>query len=211
MHDRALVSAATWLLLAACTPVQRDEPPAPAPPRPPTQSDADAIAKPADLEPPLRAIGIQPCDEYVRRHTRCIEDKVPEAARFQMRSALVETWSAWFDTASGPARAGLPWVCRAAIDAMRVATSSLGCEWGMPPNSHGRVGVAECDAFVKAYGHCIDTQMPAHRRDALREALAWQIRDWQDASRFASADLPAKCNAARDAAKAAPAGRRCRW
>ncbi|MBC8070342.1 MAG: hypothetical protein IAG13_18560, partial [Deltaproteobacteria bacterium] len=74
-------------------------------------------------------IGIAECDEYIEKYTKCIQDKVPEAARAQMKDAMDMSAKAWKDAASGPAKDGLATACKAALDAAKAATASMGCEW----------------------------------------------------------------------------------
>jgi len=74
-------------------------------------------------------IGIPECDEYIEKYTKCISDKVPEAARQQMKDAMDQSTKAWKEAAAGPAKDGLATACKAALDAAKQATASMGCEW----------------------------------------------------------------------------------
>ena len=74
-------------------------------------------------------IGIAECDEYIEKYTKCISDKVPEAARAQMKDAMDQSAKAWKEAAAGPAKDGLATACKAALDAAKQATASMGCEW----------------------------------------------------------------------------------
>jgi hypothetical protein len=74
-------------------------------------------------------IGVPACDEYINRYVKCIEDKVPEAARSQMMDAMEQSAKAWKEAAQGPGADGLATACRAALDAAKQATASMGCEW----------------------------------------------------------------------------------
>lgn len=86
--------------------------------------------EPGGLKVPASGeIGIPACDEYITKYMKCIEDKVPKAARETMNEAMAETVKAWKEAASGPAREGLATACEAALDAAKAATKSLGCEW----------------------------------------------------------------------------------
>jgi len=78
---------------------------------------------------PNAGIGVPECDRYIDAYMRCIDNKVPEAARPQMREAMAQTVEAWRQAAAGPARDGLGPACIAAYDAAKQATSSMGCEW----------------------------------------------------------------------------------
>lgn len=73
-------------------------------------------------------IGIVECDEYIRAYTKCIHDRVPESAQGPMQDAMDATVKAWAEAATTD-RAGLMKACRAALDAARVATEQMGCEW----------------------------------------------------------------------------------
>jgi hypothetical protein len=74
-------------------------------------------------------IGFPECDEYVIKFGRCIDEHVPEAARPPMRDARDATIRAWLEAAQGPARDRLPTACAAALNAARMATNQMGCEW----------------------------------------------------------------------------------
>jgi len=74
-------------------------------------------------------IGIAECDEYIEKYTKCISDKVPEAARGSMKDAMDATVKAWKEAAAGPAKDGLATACKAALDAAKTATAQMGCEW----------------------------------------------------------------------------------
>jgi hypothetical protein len=74
-------------------------------------------------------IGIPECDEYLTKYSRCIAMKVPEAARATMNDAMEQTGRAWQEAARGPAKDGLGPACKAALDAAKQATASMGCEW----------------------------------------------------------------------------------
>jgi hypothetical protein len=74
-------------------------------------------------------IGIAECDEYIEKYSKCISEKVPEAARQQMKDAMDQSTKAWKEAAAGPAKDGLATACKAALDAAKQATASMGCEW----------------------------------------------------------------------------------
>ncbi len=74
-------------------------------------------------------IGIPECDDYIEKYTKCIKDKVPEAARAQMQQAMDASVKAWKEAASGPGKDSLATGCKAAFDAAKQATSAMGCEW----------------------------------------------------------------------------------
>jgi hypothetical protein len=74
-------------------------------------------------------IGIAECDEYIEKYTKCINDKVPEAARGSMNDAMGASVKAWKEAAAGPGKDSLAAGCKAALDAAKQATASMGCEW----------------------------------------------------------------------------------
>jgi hypothetical protein len=80
----------------------------------------------------VHRIGIRVCDDYIADYTRCIDEKVPEAAREQMFAAMEQTRKAWMEAASGPAKDRLPTACRAAADAAKQATLEMGCVFSSP-------------------------------------------------------------------------------
>jgi len=65
-------------------------------------------------------IGVPACDQYVVRYTRCINERMPEAARETAERALRTSRQAWrraADTKAG--RKGLAQACRSAWDAVK--------------------------------------------------------------------------------------------
>ena len=74
-------------------------------------------------------IGVAECDEYIEKYTKCIESKVPEAARQQMKDAMAASAKAWKEAAAGPGKDALAAGCKAALDAAKQSTASMGCEW----------------------------------------------------------------------------------
>jgi len=99
-----------------------------------------AETKPAETKPaeaPAAApaaggdkIGVAACDEWMEKYTKCINDKVPEAARQQMKDAMKQTTDTWKQTASTPeGKQALENACKQMIDSTKQATASMGCEW----------------------------------------------------------------------------------
>ena len=74
-------------------------------------------------------VGVPECDEYIEKYTKCISDKVPEAARGSMKDAMDASAKAWREAAAGPGKDGLAAACKAALDAAKQATAAMGCEW----------------------------------------------------------------------------------
>jgi hypothetical protein len=75
------------------------------------------------------SIGVATCNAYVVGYRRCIDERVPTAARVPMRNALDTAVDGW-RAAAATDRSRLDASCKAAFDAARAATRSMGCDWG---------------------------------------------------------------------------------
>ncbi|HEX8140466.1 MAG TPA: hypothetical protein VF544_23070 [Pyrinomonadaceae bacterium] len=74
--------------------------------------------------------GVPICDEYIEKYEKCLNDKVPEAARAQLRSTLETTRKAWKEAAATPqGKAGLAQGCQAALNTAKQTMSAYGCNW----------------------------------------------------------------------------------
>jgi ABC-type phosphate transport system substrate-binding protein len=74
--------------------------------------------------------GVPVCDEYIEKYEKCLNDKVPEAARAQLRTSLETTRKAWKDAAATPqGKAGLAQGCQAALNTAKQSMSAYGCTW----------------------------------------------------------------------------------
>jgi hypothetical protein len=74
--------------------------------------------------------GVPVCDEYIEKYEKCLNDKVPEAARAQLRTSLETTRKAWKDAAATPqGKAGLAQGCQAALNTAKQTMSAYGCTW----------------------------------------------------------------------------------
>ena len=75
-------------------------------------------------------IGVASCDEWIEKYSRCIESKLPEAARHQMKDSLKQTASTYKRTAStAKGKNQLDNACTQMIESTKLATASFGCEW----------------------------------------------------------------------------------
>lgn len=96
------------------------------------KEDAPADA-PAGDEPEAAAggdkIGIPECDEYFEKYLKCIDDKMPEAAKETTKKALQDSVAAWKAAAEGPGKDTLAQTCKTALDTAKKATEAMGCEW----------------------------------------------------------------------------------
>ena len=86
-------------------------------------------AKPAEGGGGADKIGVPECDEYIEKYSKCIMDKMPEASRQQMKDAMDQSAKAWKEAAAGPGKDSLAAGCKAALDAAKQSTASMGCEW----------------------------------------------------------------------------------
>ena len=122
----ATVLAALFSLgLTACD--KKEEAPAK-----PAETAKPAEAKPAEAAKPAgdNKVGVASCDEWMEKYTKCIDAKVPEAARAQMKDAMKQTADTWKQTASTPeGKTALENACKQMIESTKQATASFGCAW----------------------------------------------------------------------------------
>ncbi len=91
----------------------------------PAEKPADKPAAAGDNK-----VGVASCDEWMEKYTKCIDSKVPEAARAQMKDAMKQTADTWRQTASTPeGKTALENACKQMIESTKQATASFGCEW----------------------------------------------------------------------------------
>ena len=70
-------------------------------------------------------VGVPECDDYVEKYTKCIDEKMPEAARETSKKALQTSVDAWKKAAATPAgKEGLAQACKTAADAVKAT-----CGW----------------------------------------------------------------------------------
>jgi hypothetical protein len=127
MNARAsfgLVAAAAALTLAGCS--GGGESAKPAASAAPTGA---ASAAPA-ASTTAAEFGVPECDDYFKKYLACIDSKVPEAARAQVRQSLDQTKAAWKQAASTPdAKAALATGCKQATETAKTAMAAYGCSW----------------------------------------------------------------------------------
>jgi hypothetical protein len=74
--------------------------------------------------------GVPECDDYFKKYLACIDSKVPEAARAQVRQGLDQTKAAWKQAAATPeAKAALATGCKQATETAKTAMAAYGCTW----------------------------------------------------------------------------------
>jgi hypothetical protein len=127
MNARAsfgLVAAAAAFTLAGCGGGEPAQPAASAPP-----PAAAATAAPA-ASTTATEFGVPECDDYFKKYLACIDSKVPEAARAQVRQGLDQTKAAWKQAAANPdAKAALATGCKQATETAKTAMTAYGCTW----------------------------------------------------------------------------------
>ena len=74
--------------------------------------------------------GVPECDQYFKKYLACIDSKVPESARAQVRQGLDQSRAAWRQAASTPAgKAALAQGCTQATQMAQQAMKAYGCQW----------------------------------------------------------------------------------
>jgi hypothetical protein len=70
--------------------------------------------------------GVAECDDYLTRLKACIDNKMPAAARDQVRQGLEQTRSAWAAIADKGALAN---ACKQATETARASYKAMGCDF----------------------------------------------------------------------------------
>ena len=75
-------------------------------------------------------IGIPECDDYLLKYEKCVNEKVPEVARPQLKQSIDQMRNAWKQAAANPlAKPALVSGCKQAAAAAQQATATYGCQW----------------------------------------------------------------------------------
>lgn len=75
-------------------------------------------------------IGVPECDDYIAKYETCVDSKIPEAQRAQMKAAFDASRKAWKDAAATEqGKATLATTCKQAHDAAKQSMASYGCAW----------------------------------------------------------------------------------
>ncbi|MEO8359187.1 MAG: hypothetical protein ABI672_04075 [Vicinamibacteria bacterium] len=97
-------------------------------PAPVSQPAATVAAAPVSAM--TSEFGVPECDEYFTKYLACIDSKVPEAARAQVRTGLDQSKASWKQLAMTPeGKAGLATACKQALDTAKTAMSAYGCSF----------------------------------------------------------------------------------
>jgi hypothetical protein len=128
MNARAsfgLVTAAVAFTLGACSGGGESAKPPAASPQAAAPAATSAAATTAGAE-----FGVPECDDYIKKYLACIDSKVPEAARAQVRQGLDQTKAAWKQASATPeAKAALATGCKQATETAKTAMAAYGCAW----------------------------------------------------------------------------------
>jgi hypothetical protein len=106
-----------------------------APPAEEKKADAPAEEKKADApagDAPAGGgdkIGVAECDDFVTKYAKCINEKVPEAARAGAQQGMDAMVKGFKDMAAGPGKDGLAAACKSALDATKQSMGPMGCEF----------------------------------------------------------------------------------
>jgi hypothetical protein len=84
---------------------------------------ADAPAGGADK------IGVPECDTFIENYSKCINEKVPEAARAGAQTGMEAMVKGFKDMAAGPGKDQLAAACKTASDTTKQSMSAMGCTW----------------------------------------------------------------------------------
>ena len=116
MNARCAFGFVSLLTLAACGGGR------PAPPPPATGGPAATIG--------AAEFGVPECDEYIKKYLACIDSKVPEASRAQVRLGVEQMKTAWKQAAATPeGKAALATGCQQATIAAKSVVQAYGCTW----------------------------------------------------------------------------------
>lgn len=72
------------------------------------------------------ATGIPECDAYLTKVMACIDGKVPEAQRAQLKQAIESSKASW---AAIPDKAAAGKACQTAMDQAKASYGAMGCEF----------------------------------------------------------------------------------
>ena len=74
------------------------------------------------------AIGVVQCDDYLAKVAACINEKVPEAQRMQLRTNVSAEYATWKEALANPThRAALPQACTIAEEQAKDEYARYGC------------------------------------------------------------------------------------
>lgn len=134
MRLQILTAVAAVALLAGCQKkaeapaAPAAEPAAPAATAPAETAPAEEASAEAEATAEVTGFGVPECDDYLQKMMECIDSKVPEAAREQVRASLEASRSAWEQAATTPeGKAGLAAACTQAAEAAKASMSAYGC------------------------------------------------------------------------------------
>ena len=83
---------------------------------------------------------------------------------------------------------------------------------GEAHGSFAKVGIAECDEYIRKYARCIEDHVPEAARGPMKAALDASVEAWREAAAGPAADgLATACRAALDAAEHATRSMGCEW
>ncbi|HEX8071531.1 MAG TPA: hypothetical protein VF546_16375 [Pyrinomonadaceae bacterium] len=95
---------------------------------PPAATPHAATSPAATAAPAGDKIGVEECDDYLAKYEACLNSKVPEAGRAQLKSAFDQTRKSWQGLAATPqGKQGLATACKAARDAAKQSMAAYGC------------------------------------------------------------------------------------
>ena len=73
-------------------------------------------------------IGVAECDAFITAYEKCVNDKVPAAARAQFNTSLAQWRKSWHDLAANPkTKPTLAGVCKTQLDSAKQSMKTYGC------------------------------------------------------------------------------------
>lgn len=88
-----------------------------------------AIDQPVQAAEPAPPIGVEPCDSYLGKYRACIETKAEKHDKDQQLAIVERSRRRWAYLAANPAtKPGLPSICDATWESMKLQLSIMGCE-----------------------------------------------------------------------------------
>lgn len=75
-----------------------------------------------------KEVGVAECDNFITAYENCVSNKVPEAARAQLRNAVTTWRTEWKKLADNPQTRGtLASLCKTQLESTRTQMKAYGC------------------------------------------------------------------------------------
>jgi hypothetical protein len=125
-----LLAALSLALALGCEKKDETEKPAGEPvvaPKPATPTEVSP--QPSTMAPTGDLIGVQACDDYIAKYSKCLDTKVPAEQKAQLQTSFDNLKQGWKTAAATPeGKTALASTCQQAIDTAKQSTAAFGCE-----------------------------------------------------------------------------------